>query len=193
MDQDRKGRILDAAEERFAKYGFKKTSIDEIAAAAAVGKGSVYLMCESKEDLFYQVVHRDVRDWCSSIARLIDPRQPAPDLLAACSMAAFAYLDDHPLVRDLLLGNYTETLPLWIDRLEDLRAIGRANTIEILRIGMRQGLFREDMDVERIAVIIQDLLAASLLVAHRSRMSPMDQAANAAAGLDLLLRGLLLR
>jgi TetR/AcrR family transcriptional regulator len=190
MDQDKKTRILDAAEARFAKFGFKKTSIDEVAAAASVAKGTVYLMCTSKEDLFYQVVHRDLREWCGAVAALLDPRLPAADLLATCSVTAFSYLDDHPLVRDLILGNYVETLPLWVDRLEDLRAIGRANTEEILRIGIRQGVFRADVDVERVARILQDLLAAGLLSAHRAKMGHDDQAVMAAAGLDLVLHGL---
>src|SRR5271156_2010884 len=48
---DVKHRILAAAEERLWHYGFKKTTIDEIAADAGVGKGTVYLYFDSKEDL----------------------------------------------------------------------------------------------------------------------------------------------
>ena len=117
----------------------------------------------------------------------------APDLLAACSLTAFGYLDGHPLVRELLLGNYVDTLPVWVDRLEDLKTIGRANTEEILRIGIRQGHFRNDVDVERVARILQDLLAASLLAAHRSKLPADEQMATAAAGLDLILHGLVSR
>jgi AcrR family transcriptional regulator len=193
MEQEKKERILDAAEARFARFGFKKTSIDEVAADAGVGKGTVYLMCESKEDLFYQVVHRDIRAWCAAVAQLIDPRVPADELLTRCNFQAWQYLDDHPLVRDLLLGNHQEVMPLWTDRLEDLRAIGRANTVEILRIGVRQGRFRADLDVERVALILQDLLAASLLIAFRSHRPADEQMMLAAISLDLLLTGLLVR
>lgn len=193
MDQEKKRRILDAAEAAFARFGFKKTSIEDVASAAGVAKGTIYLMCASKEDLFYQVVHRDVRDWCASVAGHIDPRVPAPQLLAACSLAAFAYLDEHPLVRDLILGNYVDTLPLWVDRLEDLKVIGRANTEEILRIGIRQAHFRPEIDVQRVARILQDLLAASLLMVHRARLEPEEKAALDAVGFDLVLNGLLKR
>lgn len=44
-------KILDAARDRMHYYGFKKTTIDEVAADAGVGKGTVYLYFESKEDL----------------------------------------------------------------------------------------------------------------------------------------------
>jgi AcrR family transcriptional regulator len=48
---DVKHRILAAAEERLWHYGFRKTTIDEIAADAGVGKGTVYLYFDSKEDI----------------------------------------------------------------------------------------------------------------------------------------------
>jgi len=44
-------KILDAAEQRLWHYGFKKTTIDEIASDAGVGKGTVYLYFENKEDI----------------------------------------------------------------------------------------------------------------------------------------------
>ena len=46
-----RGKILDAAERRLLHYGFKKTTIDEIAADAGVGKGTVYLYFDSKEEI----------------------------------------------------------------------------------------------------------------------------------------------
>ncbi|AKQ65737.1 Transcriptional regulator, TetR family [Myxococcus hansupus] len=44
--------ILDAAGEVFARFGFKKASVEDIARRAGVGKGSIYLHFESKESLF---------------------------------------------------------------------------------------------------------------------------------------------
>ena len=48
---DVRQKILDAAEQRLWHYGFKKTTIDEIASDAGVGKGTVYLYFEGKEDI----------------------------------------------------------------------------------------------------------------------------------------------
>jgi len=48
---DVRHRILAAAEDRLWHYGFRKTTIDEIAADAGVGKGTVYLYFDSKEDI----------------------------------------------------------------------------------------------------------------------------------------------
>jgi AcrR family transcriptional regulator len=44
--------ILAAALELFGRYGFRRTSIDDIARQAGVAKGTVYLYVENKEALF---------------------------------------------------------------------------------------------------------------------------------------------
>lgn len=193
MDPVKRERILDAAGELFARFGFRKTSIDEVAEAANVGKGTVYLVCRSKEDLFYQVVHRELRAWVAEIGAMIDPRQPADALLVRCSLTSFQYLQDRPLVRDLLLGNHEEMLPLWVNELEDLRAIGRRNTAEILELGVRQGRFRRDLDVATVAKILQDVHAMGLLVGFREKKPLDEQVRLATVAVDLLLNGLLAR
>ena len=50
--------ILTAALELFARFGFKKASVEEIATRARVGKGTIYLHFASKEELFGAVMCR---------------------------------------------------------------------------------------------------------------------------------------
>jgi len=50
--------LIDAADEVFRHFGFKKASIEDIAKIAGVGKGSVYLHFESKEALFEAVLRQ---------------------------------------------------------------------------------------------------------------------------------------
>ena len=193
LDTDKQQRILAAATERFARYGFKKTSIDEIARDAGVGKGTVYLLSPSKEDLFYQVVHRELRAWTAEVSPLLDPRQPADQLLVTVTLAAYSYLEQRPLVKELLLGNTDEMLPLWTHHLSDLRAICRQNSEEVIRIGVRQGRFRADLQVEAVGKLLQDLMVATMLFAYRTRTTQAEQAQSAAVCLDLLLNGLNVR
>ncbi len=51
--EDRKKSILAAAATVFAKHGYQRTTVDQIADAAGVAKGSIYLYFRSKEDLFH--------------------------------------------------------------------------------------------------------------------------------------------
>ena len=190
IEAAKQSRILDAAGERFARFGFKKTSIDEIAKDAGVGKGTVYLVAQSKEDLFYQVVHRELREWVGLVSSIVDPRRPADELLVAVTAASWSYLNDRPLVRDLLLANHDEMLPLWTQQLGDLRTICRQNTEEVIRIGIRQGTFRKDLDVEAAARILQDMFVAGMIFAYKTGKSEQHQLQDSAICLDLLLTGL---
>jgi AcrR family transcriptional regulator len=189
VDAAKKDCILLQAARAFARFGFKKASIDDIAREAGVGKGTVYLAAESKEDLFYQALHREVRAWQAECARAIDPRVPAPDLLAKLLETAMDYVEKHPLVRDLLLGETIRTLPDWADRLEELRAVGRANVVEVLKIGIRQKAFRPDLEVDTVAGLLQDFQ----LAAYRGPRTPersAEVADRVRVGLDLVLHGL---
>ncbi len=190
MDPEKRKRILDAASELFAHFGFKKTSIDEIAQKAGIGKGTVYLVSKSKADLFYQVVHRELTAWLSEAAELIDPRVPADQLLVTCSVAAYGYLQSRPIVRELMLGNYDQLMPLWTDHLTGLRSMGATNTRRILEIGIDQGIFREDLDVVGCGKLLQEMQAAGLMVAYRENQTPEQMLKQAHLGLDLLLNGL---
>ncbi|AFE10776.1 TetR family transcriptional regulator [Corallococcus coralloides DSM 2259] len=58
MSSDPRTAIMGAAGEVFARFGFKKASVEDIARRAGVGKGSIYLHFESKEALFEACVER---------------------------------------------------------------------------------------------------------------------------------------
>ncbi len=75
-------KILDAAEHRLWHYGFKKTTIDEIAADAGVGKGTVYLYFDSKEDIALAIVARFKALGLEELRRIADaPQRDALDKL----------------------------------------------------------------------------------------------------------------
>ena len=61
MTQTTQDAVLDSASRCFTRFGYKKTSMDDVAAEARVAKGTVYLYCENKSDLFYRTVERDLR------------------------------------------------------------------------------------------------------------------------------------
>jgi AcrR family transcriptional regulator len=48
----RRAVILDAALQVFGQYGFRRTSMDDIAREAGIGKGTIYLSFASKEEVF---------------------------------------------------------------------------------------------------------------------------------------------
>jgi len=51
-----KKKVIITAGQIFSRYGFKKTTMDEIARALKMGKSSIYYYFESKEEIFEAVV-----------------------------------------------------------------------------------------------------------------------------------------
>jgi AcrR family transcriptional regulator len=190
VEREKKDCILRAAVRAFEKFGFKKASVDEIARDAGVAKGTVYLAAESKEDLLYQALHREVRSWVAEISTLMDPRKKADELLVECAQASLQKMHSKPLVRDLFLGVMTGQLPGWADRLDELRGLGRSYVEEILRLGVKQGVFRDELDVEEVATVLQDVQLIGCMRAMQEGLDGAKIQRRLKAGLDLVLNGL---
>lgn len=194
LDHRKKQAIIDAATAAFIDRGYKKTSIDEIASAAGVGKGTVYMACDSKADLLYQCVAADLQAWAAQIARFVDPRQPASTILMTMARTGVTYLAEHPLVRDLFSGVHYGVLPAWTDRFEELRTMGRGTVAEVLQLGMRQGEFRRDIDVEQAASLIQDMSHSGyILYGDKWAKDPSEAEGRMQAITTLLMDGLRVR
>src|ERR1700753_3802678 len=77
-DCETKRAILDAARRRFLHYGYKKTTIDDIALDAGAGKGTVYLYFESQEDILFKIA-RDVKGNITEQMRCISGSLATPE------------------------------------------------------------------------------------------------------------------
>lgn len=64
--------VLAAAAKVFARRGFHAASVEEIADAAGVSKGSVYYSFESKDDLFMALLEQRVDAWLEAVRETSD-------------------------------------------------------------------------------------------------------------------------
>lgn len=56
MSIDRKQSILEAAAKSFTLFGYKATTMDQVAKLANVGKGTIYNFFKNKEELFNEII-----------------------------------------------------------------------------------------------------------------------------------------
>jgi AcrR family transcriptional regulator len=86
--------LLEAAVGVFARYGFRKTSMDEVARAAGVSRQGLYLLFADKEELFRKAVaYKLTRQLSAAIAALSNEREPLEArLVAACDEWAGRYV-----------------------------------------------------------------------------------------------------
>src|SRR5438552_15724256 len=75
--------ILDAAERLLARYGFKKTTMDDLAREAGIGKGTVYLYFPSKEEVALCTIDRIVERLLDRLHALAGSGEPVIQRLRA--------------------------------------------------------------------------------------------------------------
>ncbi len=193
--EDREGKrdqILSAAAAVFSYSGYAKASVDEIAKRAGVGKGSVYQVAESKEELFILTVEREVHVWHEAIEKLIDESVPADQLLVSVSAEAMRTVHDNALLRDLFCGETCSMLARCEIRLRGLRNVGADHITQIVRIGIRQGVWRAELQPELVAEMLQDMWIGAWMM-EPSYLTPEAQFARVTTGMDLVLNGMLAR
>lgn len=186
---DKRELILEAAARVFGYSGYAKASVDEIAKRAGVGKGTVYQIAESKEELFMLAVEREIRVWHEAIEPLIDENVPAEELLVSVEAQAMNSIHENALLRDLFCGETANMLARCETRLRGVRSVGARHLAAILRIGIKQGVWREELDPEVVAEMLQDMWIGAWML-EPSFLTPEAQMQRVATGLDIVLHGL---
>ncbi|KPH78909.1 hypothetical protein AE618_20670 [Bosea vaviloviae] len=129
MDPDKRRQILDGAHAVFTAQGFDAASMSEIAAAASVSKGTLYVYFEDKEHLFVALIEREREVQKQGVyAALTD----GPDLRDA--LARFG----EGLVRLLCGGFAVSAHRIVIGVAERMPDLGR----EFYERGPKQGAYR---------------------------------------------------
>lgn len=99
-------RIVQAATDLFIKHGYRKTSVDDVARAAGVAKGTIYLYAKGKNDLLVQAIVEEKRRYLEQLRDLfapgIDPRQRLRDYIRA----VVVFAQRMPLISKLLGGDH---------------------------------------------------------------------------------------
>jgi AcrR family transcriptional regulator len=107
VDRDAKRlKILERATVRFAELGYDAASMDGLAAAAGMSKGSLYDYFENKEDLFYACFEWfEAQVMAASMARMQDGVDTRDRLMNFADASVSALMDNVAL--------YPVTLEVW--------------------------------------------------------------------------------
>ncbi|WP_214321926.1 TetR/AcrR family transcriptional regulator [Nonomuraea sediminis] len=100
---ERAHRILDAAGELILRWGYDKTTIDDVAKQADVAKGTIYLHWKTREELFAALLRRE------RVRMLAQVRQARPETLRDLLVLLATELLRRPLMRAMLVSD-TEVL-----------------------------------------------------------------------------------
>ena len=103
MSPDKKQRIMKAAEQLFHTRRFHETTLDEIAKAADVGKGTIYLYFTDKEDLIFQAAVEGFDAMCLQLRESAAQGEAFRErLLHTCENISIFFRARRPLFRIIL-------------------------------------------------------------------------------------------
>jgi len=148
MKADKRRAILRAAERVFRDRRFHEVLLDDVAAAARVGKGTIYLYFSSKEDLFFSLVSDGFLELEARLAKVAATGKPVGDKLCAFGEVLTAVLRERHMMIPAIMS------PEFARRRPDARAALQSHhrrldgiLAGILEEGVRAGAVRSDADI----------------------------------------------
>ncbi|MEV1172432.1 helix-turn-helix domain-containing protein [Nonomuraea sp. NPDC049784] len=153
-------RILDSARELVLDHGVRKVTVSEIARAAGVGKGTVYLYWPAKEDLILGLFARELLTFMDEIITRItaDPATVLPHRMAPLLIRTGLKL---PLARRVQSGD-ADLLRLLTQQAGDRELFARTTPSALCETGMpihhRHGLIRHDRPLPDLTYAVHAVL-----------------------------------
>src|SRR3954452_9698821 len=101
-DQKRQ-QILDTAARLFAKQRYDQVRLDDVAAAAGVGKGTLYVYFDNKDDLYFSIAYEGFCDLIERLeAQVVDHATPAVDRLRRIVEGLVQFARSHPQFYEMM-------------------------------------------------------------------------------------------
>ncbi|KOY13000.1 TetR/AcrR family transcriptional regulator [Paenibacillus xylanivorans] len=95
---DRRQQVIESAERSFALFGYKATTMEQVARIANVGKGTIYTFFENKEELFGEIMHSIISDMRQITEEIVQDDQPFLENVHQSMDALLEYRQEHELL-----------------------------------------------------------------------------------------------
>lgn len=188
--EDKRRRLFAAAEPLFERFGFRKTTIEDVCRAAGMSKRTFYDLFKDKQDLLLRLVESVMNDttaeWESQIPADADPLSRLHSLLDWYAR----FVSEHPVSR--VFVEDLELMRLFGEHLDAMRITRIGGPFDrILEDGIASGQFRP-VDVRAAMWIVFGLLDTMYLLVPRvmNAPGPLEDPALGAAVRRFIVRGL---
>jgi AcrR family transcriptional regulator len=186
-DQTRE-KILSVAARMFGKYGFRKTTVDEIARMAHKAKGSVYYYFKSKEDLFLAVVSQEINVLKTGLTRIIVDSQDATGMIRNYLVSRMILMKDAVNYHESLKADFANDFSF----LNGCRLEFTRFEIELMKAildrGVRENKFQIKDTQATAQVIIMAMKAIEIPFYSQHKIAEYEH--TIVELLDILIRGL---
>lgn len=191
MKEEKKGLILAVAEKLFARFGMRKTTMDEIARKAHVGKSTLYYYFESKEQIFAEVIQQDSRLLKGNLGKAVSAGKTPQEKLRNYVQTRMKHLHDLGIHYTTITDDYLEQYAFVEKARREFFEFEIMSLRVILEEGTRMGLFSvgDTLAVARNLAIALKGLEYPLLILE----TELDYLKETDMILDILLKGIEVR
>lgn len=181
--------LYDVSLTMFAKYGYKKTTVEDIASKLGVTKGNIYFYVKNKEDLYHKTIISALRKWKLFVETGIEVEKNHKNKFILLAELAIQYINSNEDLR-IIIKNDPEiyTVNSSEDRFYEVNFEALTLLKNILTDGISAGVF-SIKNIEYVSHIIYSVYIMYLIqsYARPQNLSP-DILFNEA--LTLILRGI---
>ncbi|HAA05049.1 MAG TPA: TetR/AcrR family transcriptional regulator [Syntrophobacteraceae bacterium] len=168
LDSGKQDKVIDAAVEEFAQYGFNSASMNRIVQRLGIAKGSLFQYFGSKEGLFRFVFDHAV-DMVRQSLRSVKQQDADGDFfdrIYRSLLAGIEFIDRHPRVYQIYLKMlFQENFPVRAQFLQQVRLFSAEYLISLVQAGIAKGELRPELDVT-LTVFYLDALMDRFLQAY---------------------------
>ncbi|QZE14146.1 TetR/AcrR family transcriptional regulator [Halosquirtibacter laminarini] len=148
--------IVQSARNVFGRYGYRKTTLEDIAKDAKKGKSSLYYYFDSKEELYIEVVKMEAKELAENIMRVlkevVDPRERLYRYIYERTMGIGKFSTLHEAVKDVSVQDMDFINPLREKYLED--------EISIVERFLKQGISYGIFDIPNPSLVANTIVIA---------------------------------
>lgn len=184
-------KIFDAAITIFAKYGFKKATLEDIASELGMTKSNLYRYVKDKDDLYEQAVAHGLLKWQGLVAEAVTKEKDVVAQLKCLTSTAFQYLARDVEMRTILLNDPTIfSISPKEDRFKDINNTSINMIKNILSTGIKEKKFRP-LDIDHTAEFLFSVYVMFIIKTYvKSEGSSTETLFR--ESVDLLIHGLLI-
>lgn len=160
-------KLYEAAVTLIAEQGFSATTVDEIAERAGVAKGTVYYNFASKSVLFEELLRHGVGLLTASLREAAEQTErdggSKVDALDAMIRAGLGFIARYPSFTQLYVAELWRTNRAWQSTLMVVRQQAVAVVEGVLREGIENGEFSDEIDVQLTAAALVGMVLVAAL------------------------------
>jgi TetR/AcrR family transcriptional regulator len=170
IPEEKRDRVLTEAARLFAERGFSQSDMAELAARANVSKGSLYDYFESKEDLYISVCRDGLRRSREAVYGGIKPEWDIYRQVDHIFRKGAVFCLAHPQYVQMYLQISSPGMEVFANALtREVEGYTAGHLKSLIRDGIREGIVRDDINVNLTAFLINTLyivFLASLVSRH---------------------------